>query len=90
MGRLQYALLEHLAAVAVMQKAVARSQHTRFRGGWTYVRTTDKVRITTIRSLIKRGYVAACCTATNGSDLIRITKEGVAELEKKLGRVILA
>lgn len=89
-GPVQLALLEHLAAVAVRQKADARATKKRFQGGWTGVRFDRRIRLETLRGLIRRGYVTACCQAHAGTDSVRITRAGVELLESNRGETVYA
>ena len=88
--RTQYAVLEHLAATAIRQKAEARYSKTKFRGGWTYLRPTQHLKLASVRVLIRLGLVSACCSGHNGSDLVRIARKGVELLELVRGEEILA
>lgn len=86
----QYAILEHLAATAVRQKAVARLTRTGFLGGWTYLRPTQRIKLASIRALINLGLVQPCCSSHNGNDTIRISRKGVELLEEVRGEPVLA
>lgn len=55
----QLALLEHLAAVAVEQKAEARRTKKKFKAGWTYVKTSKNIKSATIVRLVALGLVEA-------------------------------
>jgi hypothetical protein len=86
----QVALLEHLAVVAVRQKAEARATKRKFRGGWTHVRPDQHVKLTTIHRLLDLGYASACCVGHYGCDNVRITRAGVEVLESIRGETIYA
>jgi len=80
-GPIQFTVLEDLARVFNTQRADARFRHAGFRGGWTHVHTNDRVRLSTIQGLIRKGYVQACCTGHDGCDDVRITPMGLKLLE---------
>jgi len=86
----QYALLEHLCAVAVQQKAEARLTKKRFRQGWTYIRFSDRIKPGTIKRLIELGLADACCDAHPGTDAVRITHKGIEYLEQVRKETIYA
>lgn len=86
----QLALLEHLVAVAVRQKAEARATKTRFKRGWTHVNLNQFIRESTVRRLLDLGYAESCCREHTGLDLIKVTRAGVEHLESIRGEVILA
>jgi hypothetical protein len=86
----QYAILEHLCVVAVQQKAQARYSKTKFRGGWTHVRTNQHVKLASVRALIRLGLVSSCCEGHDGTDNVRISRKGVEFLEFVRGETILA
>ncbi len=85
-----YQVLEHLAAVAVRQRAEARAAKKGWQGGWTHVRTNQHVKLATLRALIRLGLATPCCSGHNGTDTVRITKKGVELLELVRGETILA
>lgn len=86
----QVALLEHLAAVAVRQKAEARRTKKRFQRGWTHIRFDNRVRQATLRRLVELGLAETCCSELHGSDAVRISRVGVVALEEIRGEVIYA
>lgn len=85
-----YAVLEHLAAKAVQQKAEARATRRKFRGGWTYLRFTQHLKLATVRALKTLGLVEFCCEGHAGTDLVRVSRKGVEFLEFVRGEEILA
>jgi len=89
-GFKQFAVLEHLAATAQRQRAEARYSHTKWRGGWTYLRYNRTLRPTSVMGLIKKGLIQPCCSAHGPYDSVRISRAGVELLEKILGEEILA
>jgi len=86
----QYAILEHLAAVACRQKAEARYSKKRFQGGWTYLRVNQQLKLASVQALIRYGLVTSCCEGHNGRDSVRITRKGVLLLEEVRGEEIMA
>lgn len=86
----QVAVLEHLAAIAVRQKAEARASKKRFLRGWTYMRPTQHVKLATLSALLRLGLIESCCHDLHGADLIRISRKGVEVLEHFKGEVIYA
>jgi hypothetical protein len=86
----QYAILEHLAAVAIQQKAEARASKQGFRGGWTYLRPTQRIKLASIQALIRLGLVQPCCSGHFGTDTMRISVRGVELLEEVRGEAVLA
>lgn len=86
----QLQVLEHLAAVAVRQKAEARYSKKGFKGGWTHVRTNKHVKLGSVQRLLDLGYASACCSGHYGTDSVHITKAGVIHLETIRGEEILA
>jgi hypothetical protein len=84
-----YQILEHLAAVALRQRAIARASKRGWQRGWTYLRPTQHVKLASIRTLIRYGLVTPCCQGHNGNDLIKITRKGVELLELVRGEEIL-
>lgn len=87
--RTGYAILEHLAAVALRQRAEARASRRGWLRGWTYLRTSKHVKLASIRKLIRMGLVTPCCSGHNGNDLVKITRKGVELLELVRGEEIL-
>ena len=86
----QLALLEHLAATAVRQKAEARASKKRFQKGWTYLHFNKHVRPATLQRLLDLGLAESCCSELHGADLVRISRSGVEHLESIRGEVIYA
>lgn len=86
----QVAVLEHLAATAVRQKAEARYSKKRWQRGWTYMRPTQHVKAQTLNALKRLGLIESCCHELHGADLIRISRKGVEVLEHFKGGVIYA
>lgn len=86
----QYALLEHLCAVAQRQKAEARATKKKFKGGWTYVRFDQYVKLATIQKLIELGLAMSCCEGHLGNDAVRISRAGIEYLEAARGETIYA
>jgi hypothetical protein len=85
-----YAVLEHLAAKAIMQKAEARATKRKFRGGWTYLRYTQQLKLATVRALKRLGLVEFCCEGHAGTNHVRVSRKGVEFLELVRGEEILA
>lgn len=89
-SKTQVAVLEHLAATAVRQKAEARYSKKRWQRGWTYMRPTQHVKVATLQALKRLGLIETCCHDLHGADLIRISRKGVEVLEQFKGGVIYA
>jgi hypothetical protein len=85
-----YAILEHLAATAVHQKAVARATKRGWQKGWTYMRYNQHIKLATVRVLKRLGLVEFCCEGHGGTDLVRISRRGIEFLELVRGEEILA
>ena len=86
-GPVQYAVLEHLAAIAQRDKATARFAKRRWDGGWTHVRLSRQVRAETI----DKGLVQSSCCSDHGQyKNVRISRLGVQLLEAVRGEEILA
>lgn len=79
-GKSQLQILVRLAAIWNRQKAEARCSRRRFQNGWTYVRTSRHARLVSLRGLIRRGLVSACCEGHDGTDAVRITDLGISHL----------
>jgi hypothetical protein len=88
--RTQYAILEHLAAVACRQKAEARYSKKKFQGGWTHVRPNQRIKLASVQALIRLGLVSSCCSGHEGRDSVRISRKGVELLESIRGETIMA
>lgn len=79
-GKSQLQILVRLAAIWNRQKAEARAHRRRFNGGWTCIRTNRHARLVSLRGLIRRGLVSACCEGHDGTDTVRITDLGISHL----------
>ncbi len=91
LGRVQLAVLEHLARVALDQLDEARRTHKRRVRGWTTIDFNRHVRSETISSLIMRDMVEVILRPYNhDGDLYRISRRGIIELENHLGVEIMA
>jgi hypothetical protein len=84
-----YAILEHLVETAIRQKAEARATRRKFRGGWTYLRFTQHLKLATVQNLWKHGLVEFCCAGHAGRDLVRVSRKGVEFVEYVNGTEIM-
>jgi len=88
-SKTQYKILEHLCETAIRQKEEARATKRKFRGGWTYMRYNQRVKLASVRALKTLGLVEFCCEGHAGTDLVRISRQGVEFIEFVTGEEVL-
>jgi len=76
-GRAQRLILVRLAAIYAAQKIRSQIDHSRFQGGWTHVRTGRFTRLESLQGLLRRGLATACCDGHDGTDMVKITEDGI-------------